>query len=268
MKSIFRTTLILLTSVVLAPVSEATLIQAGWFFDGNDNVAVGTLSQTVTAAGGNVTFDFDVTITSSSGNDVIDTSSGDGISSTAGANLAVGEDITFAVSISNVVQNGPHRILLDNLSFRFLGTENANGSASAGTLTTPAGSSGTSWIDANGPGSDFGGHLPGVTLFGGLDVDGFRVNTSTGNQTPGNFNVQAGFDIPRSNITNGGLFGTPVTLFSHTVDAGTFTRLNDLVVQIRATPEPSSIALGLVALGFGGVVWRRRKNAAEAETVV
>ena len=247
MKSIFSTALILLTAAASAPLSEATLIQAGWFFDGNDNASVGTLSQTVTAANGNVTFDFDVTITSSTGNPVIDTSSGNGISSTAGANLAVGETLTYNVAISNVVQNGPHRVFLEDLSFRFLGTENAISNGSSGTLNTPAGSSGTSYTDANGAGggsgSDFNGHIPGsVTYggFGGASAEGFFVNTGTPGQTTGFFTGQAGFDIPRSNITNGGAFGTPITTFSHTVDAGTFTRLNDLVVEVRATPEPVS----------------------------
>jgi hypothetical protein len=272
MQSIFRSTVLLLAVILLAPTTQATLIQAGWFFDGNNDNDMSSISQTVTAANGNITFDIDVTISSISGT-VVDTSNiagpvnqQAGLGIGAGNNVTAGQTVTFAVSLSNIVQNGPHRISLQDLTFRFLGIEAGNGIASEGTLVTPAGSSGTSWQDANSA-SNFNGHLPLVTTYGTGLTDAFFVNTSTGLQSTGNFDTQSGFDIPRSNITNGAPYASRfVTTFSHTTDANQF-RLNDLVVEVRATPEPSSIVLGLVALGFGGVVWRRRKKSAETAAV-
>jgi hypothetical protein len=268
MKSIFNITLIFVAVVACTPKSEATLITAGWFFDQNDDSAVTSLTQTITAANGNITFDINVSITSTSGT-VVDTSNVTGPANQmfglgvgAGNNIAVGQQVDFSVSVSNVVQNGPYRINLQDLSFRFLGVEAGNGVGSSGRLITPAGSSGTNWTDANGPhppGTGFNGLLPFTTMFNNTN-NGFYV--TGGVQQAGNFNVQSGFDIPRSNVTNGGTFGTPVTSFSHLTTAGSY-RLNDLVVQVRATPEPTSFALGFVALlSGGGVFWRRRKSAA------
>ncbi len=262
MKFIFRSTFVLLTVAALSSTSEATLIQAGFFFDADDGVDVSTISQTVTAANGNITFNFDVAI-SINGGAAFDSTAGNGIADSAGGNLTTGDVVTYSVSISGVVQNGPHRINLQDLSFRFLGTDAANAGADTGRVAT--GHAGTAtWADANGPGSDFSGHLPGVTTYGGGATNGFFFRRSTGVQQTGNFDVQAGFDIPRTAIWNGAPFGTPIVSFTQTVlgGAGSIYRLDDLVVQVHATPEPTSFALGFVALlSGGGVVWRRRKSA-------
>lgn len=263
MRFIFRSTFVLAIVAALTATSEATLIQAGFFFDANDGADVSTISQTVTAANGNITFNFDVAI-SVNGGAAFDSTAGAGIAGTAGGNLTTGDVVTYSLSISGITQNGPHLINLQDLSFRFLGTDTANATADTGRLDT--GGAGTAtWADANGPGSDFSGHLPGGTTYGGGATDGFFVRRSTGVQQTGAFDVQAGFDIPRTAIWNGAPYGTPIVSFSQTVLGGAFSiyRLDDLVVQVHATPEPTSFALGFVALlSGGGAVWRRRKAAA------
>ncbi len=209
---------------LVVEVEVTEVVRADWNFDDNDNSDLSSISQTVSALDGTVSFDFNVTMASAQGT-VVDTSSitgpanqRRGIGVNAFSNMDLGEEIEFEVSITSISGGAA----FSGLTFRFIGVEAGNGNTSAGQLTVDA--SDYVWQDANGngvtnnaanTGSDFSGHLPGVTQY------------SAG---PGSYiTVQSGFDLP---TTSGG----SVESFSHLTTAGSY-RLNDLVVEVEVTTD-------------------------------
>ena len=257
-------TFALLASFLLSQPAHATRIQVGWFFDANNNTSVANLSQTVTLSNG-LMFDVDIAITSLQGA-VVDTSTGAGIAVGAGTNIDTDpEVINFNLTINNVTNgtSGYTRFIRSS-TFEYIGTSDATASADRGSLSGGSLSGTANWIDANSPPPDFYGHRTSPQLFGGAAwEDGYFLNTSGGGQQTGPFNVSAGFNLPQveSGLSNGANFGVPVTSFSHSYVAdplGSY-RLNGLVVEVFANPEPSSMLLGLVAalMGMICIGWRR-----------
>ncbi|QDV69514.1 hypothetical protein Poly24_32300 [Rosistilla carotiformis] len=224
--------------------AKATLISELFQF----NAPVGdpiitTVTHTVTAnVWGTqvIRFDLNLTVTDALGGNVYDTSRGDGLSLTPGGGLQAGDELQFSVTLSNFdgdFDGNGDNVTLGGLTFKYLGTEFANGSASEGTVVTPSFVAGSSdWKQANLGPPQFLGHTPGGRNF------------KTGQTPGGNFNVTPGFDLQYTNAANGGSSNTLITSFSHitTASYSPGSTLNNIVVQVRANPEPSSLLLGLL----------------------
>lgn len=222
--------------------AKATLISELFEFTGSGN-AVTTVTQTVTAnvwGSQVIQFDLNLTVADALGGTVFDTSQGPGLSLSSTGGLQAGDELQFSVTLTgfdNDFDGDGRRVTLEDLTFKYIGTSFANGSASSGTLVTPVFTPGSSdWTDANLGPPQFLGHTPGGRNF-------------TDGQSPGgNFNVTAGFDIPYTNAANGGSSNALITNFSHqtTASFNPGYTLNNIVVQVRANPEPSSLLLGLL----------------------
>jgi hypothetical protein len=258
-------TLALFASFLMSQSAQATRIQVGWFFDANNDTSVAALSQTVTLSNG-LMFDVDVTITSPQVGGVVDTSAGDGIAVGSGTNIDTDpEVINFALTINNVTNGASgYTRFIQSSTFEYIGTRDAVSGADRGSLSGGSLSGTANWVDANTSPPDFYGHQTSAQLFGGGAWEqGFFLNTSGGGQQTGPYNVSAGFNLPQveSGLSNGANFGVPVTSFSHSfvADPSGSYRLDGLVVEVFANPEPSSMLLGLVAALMGMICfgWRR-----------
>ncbi|QDS88885.1 hypothetical protein EC9_30800 [Rosistilla ulvae] len=223
--------------------AKATLISELFEFNANNNSVVTTVTQTVTAnvwGSQVIQFDLNLTVTDALGGSVFDTSTGNGLSLASGGGLQVGDNLGFSVTLTGFdgdFDGDGGNVTLGGLNIKYLGTWLATGNASSGTVVTPAFTPGSSdWTDANLGPPQFLGHTPGGRNF------------VTGQSPGGNFNVSSGFDIPYTNAANGGSSNALITSLSH-VTTGSFDpgyTLNQVVVQVRANPEPSSLLLGLL----------------------
>lgn len=267
--------LFLISAALFLPSQQASarIISAAFFFNANDNSDQSSVSRTVSVGaidGQGLTFDFDLSITSNTGN-VVDTSSGLGLSSNAGSALGAGDSLTFSVGISNVSSVGSFNLDFDSLTLAFVGTVAATAADDAGTVTTVAGSQ--SWSDID-DGADFSGHIspPDSRAYGGsLLSNGANTSQWEGGQgfwqysNPGTTDINntviirnAGFDVQETYVASGGGSGVPVTTFTHAITGGS-SFVTSVVVQVTANPEPSSIFLGLLilCLAFWKFGWRR-----------
>ena len=255
-----RTLLSALTLVLVASTSNAAVIFGSLTFNAKDGSTIAApVTQTVSATAGGRSFDltFEVTISTSSGTIVESTANpvgGLAVASGVGSDnhFSAGEDLTFSLALTGVSAADTWAPLTDTLSFSYIQFVSASDASDEGTIATP---NLTSWTNAS-TGPDFTGHVipSGAVTFGGNTDSpagtggiGFTSSTSGGGVTSGaTFGVNTGVDIKES---NGGFAATSFTIRNPSGATGNYL-IQSVGFQVTANPEPSSLALGVVACGL------------------
>lgn len=225
------TSIMFLTVASMANWAKADLITIGFSdtnatdgsIDGNSELFQSSLVNL-----GDASFNFQIAVTTAT-SALAEAPSGDlGHDSAAGTSPefdALGEDVTFNISIVNFTTGGTTLISNVGFSAETLTYDAAFGSDDSATISNINGmATSLTWADMNG-GSDFTGHLSGV------GVNLFQAN---GNQA--------------------------VTSFTHDFVGGRF-RIEDLTIEfsaIAAVPEPSTTTVLVLATCIGCLRRRRR----------